>query len=37
MLKYILNIALILVWLIMGTSIGLGAGDSFEARRNRKP
>ncbi|MBW2596114.1 MAG: membrane protein insertion efficiency factor YidD [Deltaproteobacteria bacterium] len=30
MLKYILNIALILVCLVMGTSIGLGAGDSFE-------
>ena len=30
MLKCILNIAVVLVWLIMGASIGLGAGDSFE-------
>ncbi len=30
MLKYILNIAAVLVWFIMGTSIGLGAGNSFE-------
>ncbi len=30
MLKYHLNIAIVLIWLMMGTSIGLGAGDSFE-------
>lgn len=29
MLKYMLNIAIVLVWLTMGTSIGLGAGDPF--------
>ena len=29
MLKYILNITIILVWIVPGASIGLGAGNSF--------
>jgi putative component of membrane protein insertase Oxa1/YidC/SpoIIIJ protein YidD len=29
MLKYIFNIIIILVWIVSGTSIGLGAGNSF--------
>ena len=29
-MKYILNIAIVLIWLMMGTSIGLSAGDSFD-------
>ncbi|MCD6486366.1 MAG: membrane protein insertion efficiency factor YidD [Syntrophobacterales bacterium] len=29
MLKYKLNLAMVLVWLIMGTSVGFGADDSF--------